>query len=113
MPRHNEKARRQFYKRLTHFQITKILGLKPRNLTKKRRYDRKRIEGNMETTVSMQKIRIRVPADKARDAQQKYDEYGMGSVEVIPTDLYGKRTSYPKGTDLKEVEKDIHEVYGH
>lgn len=62
----------------------------------------------------MTKIRMRVPSDKVKKFKEEHEAMGMGGmIEVIPTSLYGQRAMYPKGTDLKEVEKDIHEVYGH
>lgn len=63
--------------------------------------------------IPQKKMRIRVPADKAAKERERYREMGMeNQVEIIPTDLYGKRTAYPKGTDLKEVERDTKEVHG-
>jgi len=59
------------------------------------------------------KIRMRVPSDKVKEFNRKNEERGLGDIyEVIPVSLYGDRTMYPKGTDLKEVERDIQEVHG-
>lgn len=63
--------------------------------------------------MKMTKMRMRVAADRAEDVKEHHSEMGMGDmIEVIPVSLYGERTSYPKGTDLKEVEADIQEVFG-
>ena len=60
------------------------------------------------------KMRIRVSAEKAKEMKTKHEEMGMGGmIDIIPTDLYGNRTIFPKGINLKEVEKDIHEVHGY
>lgn len=67
----------------------------------------------MMITMGTGKMRMRVPADKAEDVKEDHAERGMdGMIEVIPVSLYGERTVYPKGTDLKEVEADIQEVFG-
>lgn len=58
-------------------------------------------------------MRIRVPSDKAEKVRERHAERGLGEmIKVIPTSLYGQRTMYSKGTDLKEVELDIREVHG-
>ena len=68
----------------------------------------------LEGVLTMDKMRMRVPSDKIKKFKEEHEEMGMGNmIEVIPTSLYGQRTMYPKGTDLKEVERDIHETYGH
>jgi hypothetical protein len=41
MPRHKDKARRQYYRKLNRRHIAKVLGIKPWNLTKKLGYDSK------------------------------------------------------------------------
>ena len=72
-----------------------------------------RMAKGIEDSLSRKKMRVRVPADQVAKERKRYEEMGMASsVEIIPVDLYGKRTAFPKGTNLKEVERDIREVQG-
>ena len=59
----------------------------------------------------MHNSKIRVRSDRFNEYKKSMEAYGMGSENIIPVDLYGKRITQGKDGNLQDIAEDVREFY--